>query len=176
MSTEMDGSTENTELDVLNDALRGRFGETVAATVAPNGDIRLEASANDLPALSTFLRDDPSLRFDYPADLTAWDSGEEFVVWYRLHSMERNRNLIVRVRLERIAPEVPSVTEVWPGMNWHERECFDLYGIRFKGHPDSHDDTLMRILLPEDWEGHPFRRDYEPFFSGNPLHGPQERN
>jgi NADH:ubiquinone oxidoreductase subunit C len=61
-------------------------------------------------------------------------------------------------------------------MSWHEREGFDLYGVRFAGHPEEGDPARMRILLPEDWEGHPFRQDYVPVFSGNPLHGPQERN
>jgi NADH-quinone oxidoreductase subunit C len=61
-------------------------------------------------------------------------------------------------------------------MNWHERECYDLFGVRFHGHPEEDDPARMRILLPEDWIGHPFRRDYEPVFTRNPLHGPQERN
>ena len=171
----MSNQTESTEAPEL-EVLRGHVGKSVPVTVSANGDIHLEVTAGQLVETAAFLRDDPALQFDYPADLTAWDSGEEFVLWYRLHSMERNRNAILKVKLERIAPQVPTVTQVWPGMNWHERECFDLYGIRFVGHPDQHDDSLMRILLPEDWQGHPFRLDYEPVFSDDPLHGPQARN
>jgi NADH-quinone oxidoreductase subunit C len=173
MSTE-NGATEAgaPELEVL----RRRFGESLPLSVSANGDIHLEVTAEQLSDAAALLHDDPTLQFDYPADLTAWDSGEEFVLWYRLHAMARNRTAILKVKLPRDAPQVPTVTPVWPGMNWHERECFDLYGIRFLGHPDQHDDMLMRILLPEDWQGHPFRRDYEPLFSDDPLHGPQARN
>lgn len=173
MSTE-NGATEAgaPELEVL----RRRFGESLPLSVSANGDIHLEVTAEQLSDAAALLHDDPTLQFDYPADLTAWDSGEEFVLWYRLHAMARNRTAILKVKLPRDAPQVPTVTPVWPGMNWHERECFDLYGIRFLGHPDQHDDTLMRILLPEDWQGHPFRRDYEPLFNDDPLHGPQARN
>jgi len=61
----------------------------------------------------------------------------------------------LRVRLDRQAPVLPTLTTIWPAANWHERECFDLFGVRFEGHPD-----LRRILLPEDWVGHPLRKDY----------------
>ena len=64
--------------------------------------------------------------------------------------------IIVRTRLPRIEPHITSVTDLWPGANWHEREVFDLFGITFDGHPD-----LRRLLLPDDWVGHPLRKDYE---------------
>ena len=156
------------------DAIRQRFGDELISAEEAEGQLRFEVTPSGIPAFCTFLRDESG--FDYPADLTAWDTGEEFVVWYRLYSMADNRTAILRVQLSREQPEVPSVTHIWPGVNWHERECFDLYGIQFKGHPDSGDPQQMRILLPEDWEGHPFRNDYEPVFSGDPLHGPQETN
>ena len=140
------------------------------------GELHLTVAPEALFALGQRLRDEPSLWFDYPADLVARDTGEEFVLWYRLHSMEHNQTAIIHVMLPREAPSVSSVTSIWPGMNWHERECFDLFGIEFIGHPDADDPTRMRILLPEDWEGHPFRRDYQPVFSGDPLHGPQALN
>lgn len=139
-------------------------------------EMRLDVTPPGLLAVCRFLRDDPALAFDYPADLTAYDTGEQFILWYRLYSMAHKRTVILRVVLSRERPVVPSVTPLWPGMNWHERECFDLFGIEFTGHPDSGDPAQMRILLPEDWEGHPFRKDYEPVFSGDPLHGPQETN
>lgn len=172
MSADAESAVSNAEIE----ALRRQCGDDIAAEIAPNGDLRIEAGPTDAAHVCAALRDDPALAFDYPADLTAWDTGEEFVVWYRLHSMARNRTATVRVKLPREAPELPSVTGIWPGMSWHERECFDLYGIQFTGHPDSGDPARMRILLPEDWEGFPFRKDYEPRFSGDPLHGPQERN
>jgi len=151
--------------------------ELLGVEVSMRGDVPvLEVPREDLARVAERLRDDPGLRFDYPADLTCYDTGTSFVLWYRLYSMERNRSAVMRVTLDRNDPWVPSLTPVWPGLNWHERECFDLYGVRFPGHPDGEDPAVLRILLPEDWEGHPFRKDYQPVFSGNPLHGPQERN
>jgi NADH-quinone oxidoreductase subunit C len=92
----------------------------------------------------------------YPAE-------PRFEVVYQLHSIERNRRVRVKCRLGTNAtganPEIESVTSVWRGANWYEREVFDMFGIRFRNHPD-----LQRILMPVDWEGHPLRKDY-------PIHG-----
>ncbi len=162
-----------------SEGLRGikeRFGEALLAAEEADGELRLTVAAGRLTALCAYLRDEPILAFDYPADLTARDTGEQLILWYRLVSIAHNRTALLHVELSRENPAVASVTSIWPGLNWFERECFDLFGIRFPGHPDDGDPARMRILLPEDWEGHPFRRDYEPVFSGDPLHGPQERN
>jgi NADH-quinone oxidoreductase subunit C len=156
------------------DFLRERFGDSIIGSSESEAETRLQPAPILMQDLSRCLRDE--LGYDYPADLAARDTGEEIVLWYRLYSMARDRTAIVHVRLDRDNPTVTSVTSIWPGMNWHERECFDLFGIRFPGHPDNDDPARMRILLPEDWEGHPFRKDYEPVFSGDPLHGPQETN
>jgi NADH-quinone oxidoreductase subunit C len=96
------------------------------------------------------------------ADLTAvdWHPAEpRFEVVYHLHSFEGNRRLRLKCRLRADAAEIDSVTPVWRSADWHEREVFDLFGIRFRGHPN-----LKRILMPDDWEGHPLRKDY-------PVHG-----
>ncbi|MBI5281312.1 MAG: NADH-quinone oxidoreductase subunit C [Candidatus Solibacter usitatus] len=82
-----------------------------------------------------------------------------FEVLYLLHSIERNERLKLKVALTGAQPEVDSVTPVWAGANWYEREAFDLFGVRFLGHPD-----LKRIMMPADWEGHPLRKDF-------PIHG-----
>jgi len=82
-----------------------------------------------------------------------------FEVLYLLHSISRNLRLKLKVALPGSDPVVPTVTTVWEGANWYERETFDLFGVRFEGHPN-----LKRLLLPEDWEGHPLRRDF-------PVHG-----
>ena len=74
---------------------------------------------------------------------------------YHLLSIERRMRLRLKVRLPGSDPVIPSVVPVWPTANWHERENFDLFGIRFEGHPD-----LSRILMPDEWEGHPLRKDY----------------
>lgn len=82
-----------------------------------------------------------------------------FEVLYLLHSIERNERLKLKVALPGASPEVDSVTGVWAGADWYEREVFDLFGVRFAGHPD-----LRRIMMPEGWEGHPLRKDF-------PVHG-----
>ncbi|MFH1407388.1 MAG: NADH-quinone oxidoreductase subunit C, partial [Candidatus Omnitrophota bacterium] len=103
------------------------------------------------------LKEDEKLRFDYLMCLSGVDYKEYFEVVYHLYSMERGRRAAVKVKLSREKPEVDSVSSLWKSANWHEREAFDLLGIRFNNHPD-----LRRILLPEDWgEGFPLRKDYE---------------
>lgn len=84
----------------------------------------------------------------YPAE-------PRFEVVYHLHSLSRNLRLRVKCRLPGENPEIDSLTGVWRSANWYERETFDLFGIRFRNHPD-----LTRIMMPEDWEGHPLRKDY----------------
>jgi NADH-quinone oxidoreductase subunit C len=82
-----------------------------------------------------------------------------FEVVYHLHSLDRNLRLRLKCKLPGDNPEIDSVTSIWRGANWYEREVFDLFGIKFRNHPD-----LTRIMMPEGWEGHPLRKDY-------PVHG-----
>ena len=103
------------------------------------------------------LRDDAALRFNFLSDLTCVDwhpSAPRFEVVYNLLSQPRKTRLRLKVRLAEDEP-IESITSVWPSANFFEREVFDLFGIRFVGHPN-----LNRILMPEDWEGHPLRKDY----------------
>ena len=96
--------------------------------------------------------------FDTLSCLTGIDNGSEassMEVLYNLYSIPYDLHLMLSVKLDRAHPVVRSVTGIWRGANWHEREAFDLLGIHFEGHPD-----LRRILLPNDWEGHPLRKDY----------------
>jgi NADH-quinone oxidoreductase subunit C len=164
------------DLEAARRAIEEKLGQAGIAASESGGDLCIEAPAEAVSEVCTFLRDAPELLCDYPADLCARDDGEHILLWYRTYSTTHRLNVRLTVRLDRAAPEAPSVTGIWPGMNWHERECFDLYGVRFVGHPDMDDPKRMRILLPEDWEGHPFRKDYEPVFLGDPLHGPQPTN
>ena len=106
----------------------------------------------------TLLRDHASTFFDHLACLTGLDQGPEagrMEVIYHLYSMVYERGLTIGTYLDRSRPSLPSVAGVWRSADWHEREAFDLLGIVFSGHPD-----LRRILLPEDWVGHPLRKDY----------------
>jgi NADH-quinone oxidoreductase subunit C len=156
--------------------IRERFADHLTDAREEDGKLYLDVTPTGLPEVCRFLREDPALAFDFPADVTALEQGDDLIMWYRLYSTRHGRTALLHVHLPSNNPVVPSVTPIWPGANWHERECFDLYGIRFTGHPDGEDPARMRILLPEDWEGHPFRKDYTPVFAGDPLHGPQETN
>jgi NADH-quinone oxidoreductase subunit C len=104
------------------------------------------------------LRDDGDCAFNYLADVTCVDwfpSEPRFEVVYHLLSLEKKERVRLKVRLEGSSPALDSVTAVWPAANYFEREVFDLFGVRFAGHP-----YLRRLLMPEDWEGHPLRKDY----------------
>ncbi|WP_039054293.1 NADH-quinone oxidoreductase subunit C [Sphingobacterium sp. T2] len=123
-----------------------------------------------------YLRDDSKYYFDFLSNITAVDYFPEnrFAVVYNLASLPFQRQLTLRVELtmenrdKNNLPEVPSVSSVWRTADWHEREAFDLMGIFFSGHPD-----LRRILLPDDWQGFPLRKDYEDpeSYHGIPIKG-----
>jgi len=109
-----------------------------------------------------WLRDDDATRFDLLSSVTAVDWTERaprFDIVYHLYSLPHRHRLTAKVRCD-ADPGVPSVVPIWPAADWLERETFDLYGVKFREHPD-----LRRVFLPEDWEGHPLRKDY-------PLEGP----
>jgi len=132
-------------------------------------DLRVEiAPAVDQPTLvlpreqivaaCTALRDLPPLGFALLADLTAvdwWPGEPRFQVVYLLASLEHTQRLRLKVWLSGDDARLPTVSCVWPAANWLEREVFDLFGVVFDGHPD-----LRRVLMPDDWEGHPLRKDY----------------
>lgn len=102
------------------------------------------------------LRDHPELQYQFLSDITATDEGANprFNVVYQLFSLNRKSRIRVKVRVAE-GDEVPTAVEVWPGANWAEREVWDMFGIRFTGHPD-----MRRILMDERWQGHPLRKDY----------------
>jgi NADH-quinone oxidoreductase subunit C len=128
------------------------------------GDWSLIVSAPRLPEIAAHLRDTEGALFDLCADVTATDwppRAERFDVIYVLYSTRLRHRIRLKVRVAE-GGSVPSVVSVWPAADWLEREVFDLFGIRFDGHP-----ALRRILMPEDWQGYPQRKDY-------PLEGPGE--
>ena len=144
--------------------LQSAMGSAVTGLSYWVGDWTARLTIDALVAAATHLRDAAGARFDFLSDVTASDwppRPKRFDVIYSLYSI----SLKHRVRLKVQAGDgeaVPTVTGVWPSANWLEREVFDLFGIRFAGHPD-----LRRILMPDDWQGHPQRKDY-------PLEGPGE--
>ena len=104
------------------------------------------------------LRDDPECPFNYFCDLTAVDwypSEPRFEVVYHLLSIPKKERVRLKAKLDGSSPAIESVTSVWPSANFYEREVFDLFGVRFTGHPN-----LKRIMMPDNWEGHPLRKDY----------------
>ena len=128
------------------------------------GDWTVIVAAARLLETATHLRDAPEAAFDCCSDVTATDwppRAQRFDVIYVLYSTRLRHRIRMKVSVAD-GEGVPSVSSVWPAANWLEREVFDLFGIRFDGHPD-----LRRILMPEDWQGHPQRKDY-------PLEGPGE--
>ncbi|GAW94173.1 NADH-quinone oxidoreductase subunit C [Calderihabitans maritimus] len=135
-------------------ALKQEFGDHVAV-VQEEPQLVVEVSREKLVEIARFLRDTPGLAFNFLIYVTAVDKIEYFEVVYAVRSLKERHQLMLKVRISREEPEIPSVTSVWPAANWDERETYDLFGIRFTGHPD-----LRRILLPDDWEGHPLRKDY----------------
>lgn len=146
-------------------ALQERLPGAVELVTYWVGDWAVIVPGERIIEAATFLRDASEGRFDYLSDLTAADwparADARFDVVYCLYSTQTRQRLRLKVRVAD-GQTVPSVTGVWTAANWLEREVFDMFGIRFGGHPD-----LRRILMPEDWQGHPQRKDY-------PLEGPGE--
>lgn len=139
--------------ELTEKAIRDAFPDAVIETAADMGGIlNIKIDPGTTVPVCEMLR---SLGFDYLADVFATDRQDRIEVVYRITALERNEKLVLRIDLDRDKPEVDSVTSVWKGANFPEREAYDLLGVVFKGHPD-----LRRILLPEDWEGHPLRKDY----------------
>ncbi len=133
------------------------------------GEVHVLVSAEHLVGLLNYLKNDES--FEMLSTLTAVDYWPQqqprFHVIYQLTSLKRNLSLQVRVPVGAMEPSLPTVTRIYANANWREREVWDMFGIRFEGHPD-----LRRILMPADWQGHPLRKDYplgyeEPQFTFN---------
>ena len=117
--------------------------------------------------IASFIKQDDRLSFDYLMSISSYDKGDGkiFGVAYNLHSIELKHSLECRIEVED-GTSIPSVVSLWKAADWHEREAYDLMGIKFDNHPN-----LKRILLPQDWEGHPLRKNYvEPeYYHGMPV-------
>lgn len=147
-------------------------GDAVMATHAHHGDATALVRREGLVPVMRFLRDDPECRFEMLMDLTAVDWYEQgleprFEMVYHLYSLEKNHRVRIKVGVPEDVCEVDSLWGLWASANWMEREVWDLYGIRFAGHPD-----LRRLLLYEEFRGHPLRKDY-PKERRQPLVGPE---
>lgn len=128
--------------------------------IAPTCDLHATVyiSRDHLPLVARALRDHADLGFDLLIEVTAvdyWPREPRFEVVYLLVSMSRSLRLRLKVKLEGQAARIDTVSDIWAAANWLEREVADLFGVVFDGHPDA-----RRLLMPEDWEGHPLRKDY----------------
>ncbi|MFI5396708.1 MAG: NADH-quinone oxidoreductase subunit D [Candidatus Binatia bacterium] len=153
------------------DRLQAQFPHDVTGVDLYRGDVSASIAPERILDVARFIRDDPALRFDMPLDVTAVDYlGQQprFEVVYHLYSTTHHHRLRLKARVPEDRP-IASVTPVWVGANWLERETYDMYGIRFAGHPD-----LRRIYLYEEFQGHPLRKDY-PKDRRQPLIGPGSR-
>jgi len=141
----------------LDEAEAGPAGEK-AKEGAGGRDPSFQVRPAELMAVMGALRDDPELAFDFLQNLTAvdWVKRDVIQVVYHLFSYLHRHEICVRVEVPRGAPHVASVVSLWPTANWHEREQYDLLGVVFEGHPD-----LRRLLMPDDWVGHPMRKDFQ---------------
>lgn len=144
------------------EVIKGKVGEDALV------DCYINKLSKDVPTLVVepskyyevmeLLRSYEELAFDYMSELHATDFVTHMEVYVHLFSYGKKQSVAVKVKLDREAPQVESVTPLWKGADWPEREAYDLLGIVFKGHPN-----LSRILMPDDWIGHPLRKDYEPY-------------
>jgi len=136
--------------------LKSKFGDSILELVeSPHFDAFIDVAPDAIKEIAMFLRDETDLEFDYLANLTGIDYKDSLGIVYHLYSLRHNNSTVIKVKLNRAKPIIPSVERVWKTANWHEREAYDMFGIEFIGHPD-----LERILCPEDWEGYPLRKDY----------------
>lgn len=138
--------------------LRAWDAQVVAEVIEFRGETTIVVPPQHLKRVAEYLLGEASLRFSFLSDITTVDRyplEPRFEVNYQLLSLDRRERLRLRVKLGGKDPAIATVTSVWPTANWHERENFDLFGIRFEGHPN-----LTRIVMPDEWEGHPLRKDY----------------
>jgi NADH-quinone oxidoreductase subunit C len=168
---------EMTTIREVHGALFDRFGSEIVLGLNETAtDPWVEVEPASVAEVGVFLRDDARFRFDHLNDLCAVDYFEpdaakaarfpfepHLELVYHLSSYETRKVCVLKAKLPRWLndlpgelPELPSVSSVWPIADWHEREAYDLIGVRFTGHPN-----LIRMLMPEDWQGHPLRKDYK---------------
>ncbi|MBI5069654.1 MAG: NADH-quinone oxidoreductase subunit C [Deltaproteobacteria bacterium] len=142
----------------IHERLKAKFGEAVGPLSEPKIDPFAVVKADALVEVCRFLKATAGLELDFCQDLTAvdWPKKNVIEVVYHLFSYKHRHGIVLKVEADRAAPVVPSVEGVWKAANWMEREVYDLFGVSFTGHPD-----LRRVLLPDDWVGHPLRKDYQ---------------
>ena len=141
----------------ITNALKEKFGDAILEAKLEVMQPWLSIAPNRMKDVALFLRDDPSMQFDYMMCLSGVDYNDgRLGIVYHLFSMVHRHKIVLKAFCTKDNAHVQSVSSVWGTANWHEREVFDMYGIIIDEHPD-----LRRILMPNDWEGHPLRKDYK---------------
>ncbi len=143
------------------EALKSKFPDDVLDIKEFRGETTIVVKSQSIEGVCRYLRDTPGLIFNFLSDISPVDYYPDysrpgrFGVSYHIYSLLYNRRMRVKTFLSEDDPTVPTITTIWPAANWLEREAHDMMGISFEGHPD-----LRRLLMPDDWFGHPHRRDY----------------
>lgn len=147
------------QFEEIKSSIEGSFPEAIVGENLDSTPPLLKILPNQIVSVCEHLHTNEKTFFDSLSCLTGIDNGVEsntIEVVYSLYSIPFDLHLSLSVELDRANPEVGSVSSIWRGAEWHEREAYDLLGIKFQNHPD-----LRRILLPEDWDGYPLRKDYK---------------
>jgi NADH-quinone oxidoreductase subunit C len=148
--------------DDIYKQLQAKFGDETVFDFHPKSakdrDAWLQVAPWEIENVCNYLKTDPDLAFNYLECITGIDfpQDQKIHVVYHVYSYPKKHRIVLKAFLDREDPAIPTLVNVWSSTNWQERECFDLLGVLFEGHPD-----LRRLLLPDDWEGHPLRKDYE---------------
>ena len=140
--------------------VKASLTDAIQGTALPQGDAVIFVAPDCLQKVTAFLKDDPSLKFDYLSDVSGVDYLNEereprFEVVYLLYSIDNQHSIRVRVGIDEDNPSVPTVSGLWKGALYPEQELFDMFGIHIEGHPKNE-----RLIMPKEWTGHPLRKDY----------------
>ena len=145
------------------------LGEAILESAVAGGSIRLTVRPEAIADACRYLRDREGLAYEHLASLLGLDYGDDLGVVYHLYELHGQARVVLHVRLPRAAPTLPSIAGVFLAADWKEREAAEMYGIAFEGHPDP-----RKLLLPDDWEGYPLRKDYvipeHPYLTPDPRH------
>lgn len=160
------------DIQAVYERVKREFGEEGIEFLSERPQPGFQVAREKIVELASFLRETEDLRFDMLTSLAGVDLPEGVLrTSYHVYSFEVDLLLPLHVDVTREDPSTPSVAHIWPAADWYERESWDLVGIVYEGHPD-----LRRIMLPDDWEGHPLRKDYEekPEYHGIPTQRERE--
>lgn len=144
------------EFSRIVDLIREKIPEAIIEVNEKAIDPFVKIRPDHLKGVARLLKGEEEIGMDMLLSISSVDYPASITVVYHIFSIKNNHSIVLKVDLPRDNPRVDTVEDVWKAANWHERETYDLFGVVFEGHPD-----LRRILLPDDWEGHPLRKDYK---------------